>query len=108
MVTQLDTIPASRDVTTDSLDTWSVDFANALQAGETVANGAAALYEAMPGSSGAAVSGFVTQAQTADTTVRVTWTGSVLARFGVYRLETRAILNTGAVIELLTTIRCVA
>lgn len=107
MATGLDTIPASRDVTTDSVDTWAIDFANALQVGETISVGAAALYPATPGASGTAVSGFVTQAQVSGTTVRVTWTGTVLTKYSVYRLETKATLSTGAVVELLTQVRCV-
>jgi hypothetical protein len=55
MVDQLATVPASRDVTTGSRDTWAVAFANALQAGESIASAAAVLYTAMPGDDGEAV-----------------------------------------------------
>jgi hypothetical protein len=107
-MTQLDTTPASIDVTTDSRDTWAIAFAAALQAGESIASAAAALYTAMPGDDGAAVAGFVTGAVVSGTDVHVAWVGSVLARHSVYRLETTATLNTGAKIELLTLVRCVA
>lgn len=108
MVTQLDTIPANKDVTTDSVDTWAIDFANALQEGETIADRAAVLVTAMPADDGAAVAGFVTATGIDGTKVSVTWTGSVLTKHSVYRLETLATLNTGAKVELLTEVRCVS
>ena len=108
MVTALDTIPASRDVTTDSVDAWAVDFTNAIQEGESITAGAATLVTAMPPDDGAEVAGFVVDATVSGATVVVEWSGSVLTKHSVYRLETRATLNTGAVIELLTTVRCIA
>lgn len=108
MVTQLDTVPASKDVTRESADTWAIAFANALGDGESLASAAAVLYTAMVSLDGTAVDGFVTSAVVSVTDVLVTWDGSVLSKFGTYRLETRATLNTGAVVALLTTVRCVA
>ena len=108
MATALDTIPASRDVTTDSVDLWAIDFTNALQAGESIVSGAATLVTAMPADDGTVVAGFVVDATVSGATVEVEWSGSVLAKHSTYRLETRATLNTGAVVELLTRIVCVA
>lgn len=108
MPTQLDTIPASRDVSRDSMDTWAIDFTNALQVGETISTGAAELVTAMPGNDGTVVAGFVTNATVNGASINVAWTGTVLTKWSIYRLETKATLNTGALIELLTTVRCVS
>lgn len=108
MATQLDTVPASKDVTRESADTWAIAFANALGSGESLASADAAIYTAMVGNDGTEVDGFVTSATVSVTDVLVVWDASVLTKFGTYRLETRATLNTGAVVALLTTVRVVA
>ena len=108
MATRLDTVPDIADVTTDMVDTWAIDFSNALQAGETISSASAALFLVTVGSNGTAVAGFVTSAVVSGDAVNVAWTGSVLTKFATYRLETKATLSSGAKIELLTTVRCVA
>ncbi len=108
MATQLDTIPASRDVTTQSVNTWAIDFANVLQTGQSIVSAIATLVTDMPGDQGASVLGFVLSATVAGTDVLVAWTGSVLTRNSVYQLETVATLNTGSKVALLTRVRCVA
>lgn len=108
MATQLDTVPARKDVTRGSSDTWAIAFDNALAVGETIASASAAIYTAMIANDGTEVTGFVTSATVDDDSVLVEWDGSVLTKFGVYRLATRATLSSGAVVELLTTVTCVA
>ena len=102
---QLDTIPASKDVTTSMVGTWSVEFAASIPAGATISTASAALFDVR---ANAAVAGFVTNASISLTAINVTWTASVLTKGKTYRLETLATLNTGAKVELLTTVRCVA
>jgi len=108
MTTQLDTVPASKDVTRGAADTWSISFANALVDGETISSAAATLCTAMVGNDGAEVDDFVISATVSTTSVLVSWDGSALTKFSTYRLATTATLNTGAVVELLTIVRCVA
>lgn len=104
--TQLDTVPASLDVTTATIDTWAIDFAAALQTGESIASAAASLLSAssVPG---IPVVGFVTGATIGTTKINVAWTGSVLSQGSEYVLHTVATLNTGAKIVLLTRVVCI-
>lgn len=110
MVSTLETIPGSVDVTTDSVGTWKVTFAAALAAiggGATLASAAAVLYTAPPGAK-VAVPGFVIGAAVNGTSVDVGWSGAALTEWSTYRLETRGTLSTGAVVEFLTEVRCIA
>lgn len=105
----LDTIPGEREIARAMIDTWAIDFTNALQSGETVTAADAELETAMFGNDGTAVPGFVLNAVPAGTTgVNVSWSGAGLDVYATYRLKTTATLSSGAVLERLTTIRCIA
>lgn len=110
MATTLDTTPATMDVTTSMAGMWAVTFAAAIAAAGAASIGTpgAALFLATPPYAEAGVAGFVTNAVVSGTDVNVSWSGSVLTKGKTYRLETRATLNTGQVVEFLTTVRCVA
>ena len=106
MVTQLDSTPATIDVATAQIDTWAIDFSGAIQEGEAISDADAVLVSTacVPNRE---IEGFVTDADVDDASVLVAWTGEPLAQGGDYVLHTRAILDTGAVLVLLTRVRCV-
>lgn len=108
LTTALSTIPASREVSTRSKDTWSIDFSNALHEGEVLASCNAVLLGDMSGFNAQEVPEFVTHAEVIDTSVFVTWDGSALREGITYILLTTGILDTEAAITLLTKIKCLA
>lgn len=109
MATDLYTAPSVVEITTDMIGAWEVTFAAAMAAvgAASITSCAAALFPVWPGAQ-SAVSGFVTSATPDGTSVNVTWDGSVLQRSGRYQLQTRATFDTGAAVEFLTDVRCVA
>ena len=97
---KLFTHPPRVAVTTRMAGTWTIPFADALAAGESIVSVDANLVRVDPEPVGDVVY-FVTAAVAVGTDARVSWTGEVLTAGELYRLEVSAEMSTGAVVERL-------
>lgn len=102
------TIPDTKLVTQDDIDTWTIDFTNKMANTETISSATGFIEETWPGAIDP-VAGFVTNIDIAAglKMIYLTWSGSPLEPGHVYLLHSVATLNTTARIDLLTIIRCV-
>lgn len=104
---KLFTNPPRVAVTTKMIDTWSIDFANSLNPGEAIDSVAALLVQIDPGPE-AEVADFVTDTDVDGTNAVLGWTGNVLTEGATFRLEITATLDTGATVDRLMFVECIA
>lgn len=96
----------SVEVTTQTTDTWAVDFTAALKVGESVASAAISLIQIDPPTY-ATVAGFAGTATVESNVATFSVSGTVLTRGRTYLMRSAATLNTGKVVVLLTAVICV-